>query len=186
LGISSGEPWSGIMSFIHLGDAAAATVLALERDGPAIYNITDDGPAPMREWLPALAAALGAKPSPRRYPLWLGRLLMGDGLAVMTQARGAANAKAQKGTRLDTALPKLAAGLHGRLLLCRAAPVGDRRAPRTRPRGARLWLGPDRPGFVQPPRRDLVDRRRRQPPATPLVPEHDHQRLLIPHCRLGA
>jgi 2-alkyl-3-oxoalkanoate reductase len=85
----------GMMSFIHLHDAAAATVLALEAEGPAIYNVTDDEPAPMREWLPALAAALGAKP-PRRVPEWVGRLVMGSGLDMMMQARGAANAKAKK------------------------------------------------------------------------------------------
>jgi nucleoside-diphosphate-sugar epimerase len=86
----------GIMSFIHLHDAAAATVLAVEgAAGPAIYNVTDDEPAPMRDWLPALAAALGAKP-PRRFPEWAGRLLMGEGLSMITQARGAANARAKK------------------------------------------------------------------------------------------
>ena len=85
----------GIMSFIHLDDAAAATVLALDCDGPAVYNITDDEPAPTREWLPALAAALGAKP-PRRAPLWLGRLMAGEGLVIMTESRGAANTKARK------------------------------------------------------------------------------------------
>jgi nucleoside-diphosphate-sugar epimerase len=85
----------GMMSFIHLHDAAAATVLALEVDGPAIYNVTDDEPAPMREWLPVLAAALGARP-PRHVPEWVGRLIMGSGLDMLTQARGAANAKAKK------------------------------------------------------------------------------------------
>jgi 2-alkyl-3-oxoalkanoate reductase len=85
----------GMMSFIHLHDAAAATVLALEADGPAIYNVTDDEPAPMREWLPVLAAALGARP-PRRVPEWVGQLIMGSGLTMLTQARGAANAKAKK------------------------------------------------------------------------------------------
>jgi nucleoside-diphosphate-sugar epimerase len=85
----------GMMSFIHLHDAAAATVLALEADGPAIYNVTDDEPAPMREWLPVLAAALGARP-PRRLPEWAGRLVMGSGLDMLMQARGAANAKAKK------------------------------------------------------------------------------------------
>ncbi len=84
----------GLMSFIHLDDAAAATVLALDHDGPAIFNITDDEPAAMRDWLPALAAAVGAKP--RRVPLWLGRMFMGKGLAMMTEARGASNAKARK------------------------------------------------------------------------------------------
>ena len=63
----------GVSSFIHLDDAAAATVLALEHDGPAIYNIVDDEPAPVREWLPVLADALGAKP-PRHFPVWLARL----------------------------------------------------------------------------------------------------------------
>jgi nucleoside-diphosphate-sugar epimerase len=86
---------SGMMSFIHLHDAAAATVLALEADGPAIYNVTDDEPAPMREWLPVLAAALGARP-PRRVPEWIGRLIMGSGLDMLIQARGAANARAKK------------------------------------------------------------------------------------------
>jgi nucleoside-diphosphate-sugar epimerase len=86
---------SGIMSFIHLDDAAAATVLALDVEGPAIYNVTDDDPAPMRDWLPALARVLGAKP-PYRVPAWVARLLMGKVLAMMTEARGASNAKAKK------------------------------------------------------------------------------------------
>jgi nucleoside-diphosphate-sugar epimerase len=85
----------GVMSFIHLDDAAAATVLALDTGGPAIYNITDDDPAPMRDWLPALARALGAKP-PYRVPAWVARLLMGKTLAMMTEARGASNLKAKK------------------------------------------------------------------------------------------
>jgi 2-alkyl-3-oxoalkanoate reductase len=86
---------AGMMSFIHLHDAAAAAVVALDADGPAIYNITDDEPAPMRDWLPSLAEALGAKP-PRRVPEWVGRLVMGAALDMLTQARGAANAKAKK------------------------------------------------------------------------------------------
>jgi nucleoside-diphosphate-sugar epimerase len=85
----------GVMSFIHLEDAAAATVLALDTEGPAIYNVTDDEPAPMREWLPALAAATGAK-QPYRLPGWVGRLMMGKTLTMMTEARGASNAKARK------------------------------------------------------------------------------------------
>jgi nucleoside-diphosphate-sugar epimerase len=85
----------GMMSFIHLEDAANATVLALDHEGPAVYNITDDEPAPMSEWLPVLAQALGAKP-PRHLPLWLARLAMGNGLPMMTEARGAANAKAKR------------------------------------------------------------------------------------------
>jgi nucleoside-diphosphate-sugar epimerase len=86
----------GIFSWIHLDDAAAATVLALEQDGPAIYNIVDDKPAPVREWLPVLAQALGAKP-PRRFPTWLARLFAGEAAVVMgTEARGASNAKAKR------------------------------------------------------------------------------------------
>jgi len=85
----------GIMPFIHLHDAAAATVLALEHDGPGIYNITDDEPAPACEWMPVLAEVLGAKP-PRRIPAWIARLIMGDGLSMMTESRGASNEKAKK------------------------------------------------------------------------------------------
>jgi 2-alkyl-3-oxoalkanoate reductase len=86
----------GVSSFIHLDDAAAATVIALEHDGPAIYNIVDDDPAPVREWLPVLAEALGAEP-PRRFPVWLARLFAGE-IAVMmgTEVRGASNAKAKR------------------------------------------------------------------------------------------
>jgi 2-alkyl-3-oxoalkanoate reductase len=86
----------GISSFVHLDDAAAATVLALEHDGPAIYNVVDDEPAPVREWLPVLADALGAKP-PRRFPVWLARLFAGEpGVMLGTDARGASNAKAKR------------------------------------------------------------------------------------------
>jgi nucleoside-diphosphate-sugar epimerase len=86
----------GITSWIHLDDAAAATVLALEQAGPAIYNVVDDEPAPVREWLPVFARALGAKP-PRRFPTWLARLLAGEAAVVMsTDARGASNAKAKR------------------------------------------------------------------------------------------
>jgi nucleoside-diphosphate-sugar epimerase len=86
----------GMGSFVHLDDAAAATVLALEHDGPAIYNIVDDDPAPTREWLPVLAEALGAKP-PRRFPVWLARLFAGEpGVMLGTEARGASNRKAKR------------------------------------------------------------------------------------------
>ncbi len=86
----------GYFSFIHLDDAAVATVLALEHEGPAIYNIVDDEPAPVREWLPVLARVLGAKP-PRHVPRWLARLAAGD-IAVMmgTDGRAASNAKAKR------------------------------------------------------------------------------------------
>jgi nucleoside-diphosphate-sugar epimerase len=86
----------GVSSFIHLDDAAAATVLALEHEGPAIYNIVDDEPTPALEWLPVLADVLGARP-PRRVPRWLARLVAGQAAVVMgTESRGAANAKAKR------------------------------------------------------------------------------------------
>jgi nucleoside-diphosphate-sugar epimerase len=86
----------GIWSFVHLDDAAAATVLAVERGAPGVYNIVDDEPAPVREWLPALAAAIGAKP-PRKVPRWLARLVAGEsGVVLMTEIRGASNAKAKR------------------------------------------------------------------------------------------
>ena len=86
----------GVSSFIHLDDAAAATVLALERGRAGIYNIVDDEPAPMRDWLPALASALGAKP-PRRVPEWLAGLVAGPGMVMMAVgSRGASNATAKR------------------------------------------------------------------------------------------
>jgi nucleoside-diphosphate-sugar epimerase len=85
----------GIVPFIHLDDAAAATALAVEQDVAGIFNVVDDEPAPVREWLPVLAEALGAGP-PRRLPRWLVRLVAGEAVALMgTEARGASNAKAK-------------------------------------------------------------------------------------------
>jgi len=86
----------GVWSHIHLHDATAATVLALDHDGPAVYNIVDDDPAPCRVWLPELAWILGARP-PLRLPRLLARLLAGEALVTMaTTARGASNAKAKR------------------------------------------------------------------------------------------
>jgi nucleoside-diphosphate-sugar epimerase len=86
----------GIWSFVHLDDAAAATVIALDRGEPGVYNVVDDDPAPVREWLPALAEAIGAKP-PRRVARLLARVLAGEsGVLLMTEARGASNAKAKR------------------------------------------------------------------------------------------
>ena len=87
----------GRWSFIHVEDAAAATVAAVERGKPGeIYNIVDDDPAEVSEWLPALAALLGAKP-PIRVPAWLGRLFAGEHLvSMMTEVRGGSNAKARR------------------------------------------------------------------------------------------
>lgn len=89
-------PGTGVFSFIHVDDAASATVAALERGAPGAYNVVDDEPAPQREWLPVYAEALGAKP-PRRVPVWLARLLVGAGVADgAIGMRGAANAKAKR------------------------------------------------------------------------------------------
>jgi nucleoside-diphosphate-sugar epimerase len=87
----------GVWSFVHIEDAAAATVAAVERGKPGIYNVVDDEPAPVREWLPVLASALAAKP-PRRVPRWLARLAAGEMATVMmTNVRAAAsNAKAKR------------------------------------------------------------------------------------------
>jgi nucleoside-diphosphate-sugar epimerase len=86
----------GVWSHVHIDDAAAATVLAVERGEPGVYNIVDDEPAPVREWLPVLAGALDAKP-PRRIPRWLARLAAGEAAAIMmTEARGSSNAKAKR------------------------------------------------------------------------------------------
>ncbi|HEY2259295.1 MAG TPA: NAD(P)-dependent oxidoreductase [Solirubrobacteraceae bacterium] len=87
---------AGIWSFLHVDDAAAATVAAVERGAPGVYNVADDEPASVAEWLPALAAALGAKP-PRRVPVWVGRLAAGEvGVSMMTRIRGIANEKAKR------------------------------------------------------------------------------------------
>jgi nucleoside-diphosphate-sugar epimerase len=89
-------PGTGVASFIHVEDAAAATAAALDHGAPGIYNVTDDEPSPVREWLPLYAEALGAKP-PRRVPTWLARLV-GGRISVMfsVHLRGAANAKAKR------------------------------------------------------------------------------------------
>lgn len=87
---------TGTFSFVHVDDAAEAFVAALERGAPGLYNVVDDEPAPLREWLPVYAEALGAKP-PRRVPAWLARLAAGKDLAgAAVEMRGASNAKAKR------------------------------------------------------------------------------------------
>jgi nucleoside-diphosphate-sugar epimerase len=88
---------TGVWSFVHIDDAAAATVAAIEGGTPGIYNVVDDDPAPTSEWLPALASQLGA-PQPRRLPGWFIRLAGGpQTYSLMTRQRGASNAKAGRG-----------------------------------------------------------------------------------------
>lgn len=87
---------AGIWCFVHVDDAAAATIAAMTRGSPGVYNICDDDPAPVSTWLPELARILSAKP-PRRLPSWLGRLAVGEvGVSMMTRIRGASNDAAKR------------------------------------------------------------------------------------------
>jgi nucleoside-diphosphate-sugar epimerase len=87
---------SGYASWVHLDDAASATVLAVEQKASGVFNIVDDEPAPASEWLPYLAESAGAKP-PRRVPAWLARLFAGNlAVTMMTEGRGFTNAKAKR------------------------------------------------------------------------------------------
>src|ERR687888_914409 len=95
----------GVWSFIHVADAAEATVAAVERGSRGVYNVVDDDPAPVAEWLPALAQTLGAK-KPMRVPRLVGRLFAGEpGVVMMTELRGASNAKAKRELRWRPAHP---------------------------------------------------------------------------------
>jgi nucleoside-diphosphate-sugar epimerase len=87
---------TGCISWVHLDDAASATVLAVEQQAKGVFNIVDDEPAPVSQWLPYLAECAGAKP-PRRLPKWLARLLAGEMVVgMMTEGRGFSNAKAKR------------------------------------------------------------------------------------------
>jgi nucleoside-diphosphate-sugar epimerase len=86
---------TGYWSFVHIEDAATATAAAVSAGAAGVYNIVDDEPAPVAVWLPVLAQVLGAKP-PRHVPVWMARMLIGrHGVAMMTEIRGASNAKAK-------------------------------------------------------------------------------------------
>ena len=103
----------GVWSFIHIADAAEATVAAIEHGSRGVYNVVDDDPAPVAEWLPALAQQLGAK-KPMRVPRFIGRLFAGEaGVVMMTEIRGASNAKAKRELRVAPGAPELAAGVRG-------------------------------------------------------------------------
>ena len=117
---------AGVWSFLHVQDAASAAVAALDRGAPGIYNVADDEPAPVSVWLPVLARSVGAKP-PLRVPAWLGRLMAGQAaVSMMTQVRGASNAKAKRELGWVPAWPTwrdgFARGLH--------ATAGDGGSPR--------------------------------------------------------
>jgi nucleoside-diphosphate-sugar epimerase len=101
---------SGMWSFIHIDDAAAATVAAVEHGAAGVYNIVDDDPAPVSEWLPALAEALGA-PKPLHVPAFIARFLVGEqGIMMMTQIRGASNAKAKRRLQWNPQWPSWRSG----------------------------------------------------------------------------
>ena len=102
---------NGVWSFIHVADAADATVAAVEHGTRGVYNIVDDDPAPVAEWLPALAQQLGAK-KPMRVPRFVGRLFAGEaGVTMMTDVRGASNAKAKRELGWRPAHPSWRQGL---------------------------------------------------------------------------
>ncbi len=101
----------GVWSFIHVADAAEATVAAVEHGSRGIYNVVDDDPAPVAEWLPALAQELGAR-KPMRVPRLIGRLFAGEaGVVMMTELRGASNAKAKRELGWHPAHPSWRHGL---------------------------------------------------------------------------
>ena len=101
----------GVWSFIHIADAAEATVAAVEHGSRGVYNVVDDDPAPVAEWLPALAQELGAK-KPVRVPRFIGRLFAGEaGVVMMTELRGASNAKAKRELGWRPAHPSWRQGL---------------------------------------------------------------------------
>lgn len=101
----------GVWSFVHIADAAEATVAAVEKGGRGVYNIVDDDPAPVAEWLPEVAAMLGAK-KPMRVPRFIGRLAAGEpGVVLMTELRGASNAKAKRELGWHPAHPTWREGL---------------------------------------------------------------------------
>jgi 2-alkyl-3-oxoalkanoate reductase len=96
---------TAVWSWIHIDDAASATVAAVEHGPRGIYNIVDDDPAPVSEWLPYLAEQVGAKP-PRHLPVWVGRLFAGEvGVSMMTRVRGSSNAKAKRELDWEPAWP---------------------------------------------------------------------------------
>jgi 2-alkyl-3-oxoalkanoate reductase len=105
----------GVFSFVHVDDAADATVAAVERGAPGVYNVVDDEPAPMREWVPVYAEALGAKP-PRRVPKLLARLVAGnEAVAFATALPGASNAKARRELGWEPSYPSWRQGFREEL-----------------------------------------------------------------------
>ena len=116
---------AGIWSMVQIEDAGAATVAALSKGEPGLYNIVDDDPAPVSEIISELAAVVGAKP-PRRIPRWMGRLLAGEGTSMMmTEVRGASNAKAKRELGWELRYPSWRLGFRDGLKPTRDALVGS-------------------------------------------------------------
>jgi nucleoside-diphosphate-sugar epimerase len=106
---------TGHVSWVHVDDAAAATVLAMEQKARGVFNIVDDEPAPVHAWLPYLAECAGAKP-PRRVPAWLARLVAGEmAVGVMTEGRGFANDKAKRELGWEPRYPSWRQGFRAEL-----------------------------------------------------------------------
>ncbi len=124
---------TGYVSWVHVDDAASATVLAVEQQATGVFNIVDDEPAPVSEWLPYLAECAGAKP-PRRLPRWLARLLAGEmAVGMMTEGRGFSNAKAKRELGWKLRYPSWRQGFKDELALtlCRGSDMaGARPQPR--------------------------------------------------------
>jgi hypothetical protein len=161
----------GIWPWIHLDDAAAATALALEHEGPAVYNIVDNDLAPVREWLPVLAQSLDAKP-PLRLPAWLARALAGEAAVVMlAEARGASNAKAKRELGWTLRHPSWRQGF----VEAFAKTVGaDIQAPiarlrEGRPPAIRLSMTQSQRAVARPPSHQSAARQWRMEIQTPLV-----------------
>jgi nucleoside-diphosphate-sugar epimerase len=130
---------AGVWSFIHLDDAAAATVLALEHDGPAVYNIVDDEPSPTREWLPELARIVGAEP-PQGFPRLLARLFAGEAPVMMArEPRSASNAKAKRELGWTLRYPSWRQGFADLYAKPTAATSPPRSVPATAQRVGSTW-----------------------------------------------
>jgi nucleoside-diphosphate-sugar epimerase len=115
----------GVWSFLHVDDAAAATVAALDHGTPGVYNICDDDPAPVSSWLPHLAEVIGAPP-PRRVPVWLARLVAGEvAVSLMTRVRGSANARARRELGWTPTWPTWRDGFRDGLWSTTSQPSGD-------------------------------------------------------------
>ncbi len=128
----------GVWSFVHIADAAEATVAAVEQGGRGIYNIVDDDPAPVAEWLPELAELLGAK-QPMRVPRFVGRLAAGSaGVVLMTELRGASNAKAKRELGWVLRYPSWRQG-YKEELACRRPTAGRPSTHARRPGPGRSW-----------------------------------------------